>query len=183
MKAEEAKVTEIVQDPAGNVETIVADKGTIFRKRLEIPVERVQSVAPDTGGDESDSPGKVIVAATEEEVEALAAVGPEALPPDGLTRPPDEDDLLDLTGNALSTDVGLRSREDGPAGSRASVPQSPGLSGNPVAVEFAGKRGGEESSCSCRSGCVAYDGRGSLTFNGVPDNLVIRPRKSQTPGQ
>jgi hypothetical protein len=160
MKAEEAKVTEIVQDPAGNVETIVADKGTIFRKRLEIPVERVQSVAPDTGGDESDSPGKVIVAATEEEVEALAAVGPEALPPDGLTRPPDEDDLLDLTGNALSTDVGLRSREDGPAGSRASVPQSPGLSGNPVAVEFAGKRGGEESSCSCRSGCVAYDGRG-----------------------
>src|ERR1700730_711759 len=36
----EAKVTDIVHDQAGNVETIVAKKGTIFTKQLEIPVER-----------------------------------------------------------------------------------------------------------------------------------------------
>jgi NRAMP (natural resistance-associated macrophage protein)-like metal ion transporter len=109
----EAKVTEIVHDPAGNVETIVAEKGTIFRKQLEIPVERIRSVAQDPGGDEADgSPGKVIIAASEQEVEALASVGPEALPPEGLTRPTDEDDLLDLTVKALPTDVGLRRREE-----------------------------------------------------------------------
>src|SRR5450756_924901 len=46
----EAKVTDIVHDQAGNVETIVAEKGTIFRKQLDIPVERIQSVAQETGG-------------------------------------------------------------------------------------------------------------------------------------
>lgn len=106
-------VTEIVHDQAGNVETIVAEKGTIFRKQLEIPVERIQSVTQKNGGDESDGPpSKVIISASEEEVEALAAVGPEALPPEDLTKPKYGDDLLDLTGKALPTDVGLRRLEE-----------------------------------------------------------------------
>ena len=102
-----AMVTEIVHDQAGNVEKIVAEKGTIFRKQLEIPVERIQSVTQETGGDESTSPpSKVIISASENEVEALAAVGPEAFPPEDLTKPKYGDDLLDLTGKALPTDVG-----------------------------------------------------------------------------
>lgn len=37
----ETKVTEIVHDQAGNVEAIIVEKGIIvFRKYLEIPVER-----------------------------------------------------------------------------------------------------------------------------------------------
>ena len=109
----EAKVTDIVHDQAGNVETIVAEKGTIFRKQLEIPVERIQSVAQETGGDESDgSPRKVIISASEEEIDALAPVGPEAFPPEDLTRPKYVDDLIDLTGKALPTDVGLRKLEE-----------------------------------------------------------------------
>jgi NRAMP (natural resistance-associated macrophage protein)-like metal ion transporter len=120
----EAKVADIVHDPAGNVETIVAEKGTIFRKQLEIPVERIQSVAQDTGGGESDgSPGKVIIAASVKEVEALASVGSEALPPEGLTEPTDEDDLLDLTVKALPTDVGLRRREEEAGPDRGTSPQ------------------------------------------------------------
>jgi NRAMP (natural resistance-associated macrophage protein)-like metal ion transporter len=123
----EAKVTEIVHDPTGNVETIIAEKGTIFRKQLEIPVERVQSVARDTGGREADgSPGKVIIAASEKEVEALASVGPEALPPEGLTGPTDEDDLLDLTAKALPTDVGLRRREGETGPDRGPSPEETG---------------------------------------------------------
>jgi NRAMP (natural resistance-associated macrophage protein)-like metal ion transporter len=113
----EAKVTDIVHDKAGNVETIVAEKGTIFRKQLEIPVERIQSVGQEIGGVVLDgSPSKVIISASEKEVDALAAVGPEAIPPEVLTKPKYEDDLLDLTGKALPTDVGLRRREeeDGP---------------------------------------------------------------------
>jgi NRAMP (natural resistance-associated macrophage protein)-like metal ion transporter len=120
----EAKITEIVHDPAGNVETIVAEKGTIFRKQLEIPAERIQSVAQDTGGDQPDgSPGKVIIAASEKEVEALASVGPETLPPEGPTGPTDEDDLLDLTAKALPTDVGLRRREEETGSGRGTRPQ------------------------------------------------------------
>jgi NRAMP (natural resistance-associated macrophage protein)-like metal ion transporter len=108
-----AKVTDIVHDPVGNVETVVAEKGIIFKKQLDIPVERIQSVTQETGGDESDgSPSKVIISATEEEVEALAPVGPEAFPPEDLTRPKYGDDLLDLTGKALPTDVGLRRLEE-----------------------------------------------------------------------
>jgi NRAMP (natural resistance-associated macrophage protein)-like metal ion transporter len=108
-----AKVTDIVHDPAGNVETIVVEKGIIFRKQLDIPVERIRAVTQETGGDESDgSPSKVIVSATEEEVEALAPVGPEPLPPEDLTRPKSGDDLLDKTGEALPTDVGLRRLEE-----------------------------------------------------------------------
>src|SRR5659263_355306 len=92
-----AKVTDIVHDPAGNVETIVAEKGIIFRKQLDIPVERIRSVTQETGGDESDgSPRKVIVSASEEEIDALAPVGPEAFPPEDLTRPKYGDDLLEL---------------------------------------------------------------------------------------
>jgi NRAMP (natural resistance-associated macrophage protein)-like metal ion transporter len=108
-----AKVTDIVHDPAGNVETIVAEKGIIFRKQLDIPVERIRSVTQETGGNESDgSPSKVIISASEEEVEELATVGPETLPPEDLTRPKYGDDLLDVTGKALPTDVGLRRLEE-----------------------------------------------------------------------
>ena len=90
----EAKVTDIVHDQAGNVETIVAEKGTIFRKQLDIPVERIQSVAQETGGDVSDgSPRKVIISASEEEIDVLAPVGPEAFPPEDLARPKYADDL------------------------------------------------------------------------------------------
>jgi len=109
----EAKVTDIVHDQAGNVETIVAEKGTIFRKQLDIPVERIQSVAQETGGNKPNgSPSKVIISASEEEVDALAAVGREAFPPEDLNKRKYGDDLLDATGKALPTDVGLRRLEE-----------------------------------------------------------------------
>lgn len=109
----EAKVTDIVQGQAGDVETIVAEKGTFFRKQLEIPAERIQSVVQKTSGKKSDgTSGKVIFSASEVEVNALTPVGPEVFPPDDLTRPKNGNDLLDLTGQALPTDVGLRRLEE-----------------------------------------------------------------------
>src|SRR5215467_14949611 len=38
------KVTEVVQDPQGNVDKLVVKKGVIFKKTLEIPADRVQSI-------------------------------------------------------------------------------------------------------------------------------------------
>lgn len=108
----EAKVTEIVHDQGGDVETIVAKKGTVFTKKLEIPVERVQSVAQEPGADKQESSSsKVIISASEAEVDALKPVGLEGLPPEDLTEPKNDNDLLDQTGKTLPTDVGLRKLE------------------------------------------------------------------------
>lgn len=56
----------------------------------------------------------------------------------------------------------------GPAGGRGPVPQGPGLSRDSAAVDGAGQHRREEDSCRRSKGCVAYDRRVSLTFNGVP---------------
>jgi NRAMP (natural resistance-associated macrophage protein)-like metal ion transporter len=109
----EAKVTDIVHGQSGDVETIVAEKGTVFRKKIEIPTKRIQSVVQNTGADKpGDSPGKVVFSASEVEVDALTSVGLEAFPPEDLTKPNNGNDLLDLTGKALPTDVGLRKLEE-----------------------------------------------------------------------
>jgi NRAMP (natural resistance-associated macrophage protein)-like metal ion transporter len=110
----EAKVTEVVHGQSGDVETIVAEKGAVFRKNLKIPADRIQSVVPNAGGDKpGDSPSKVVFSATEVEVDALKSVGTEAFPPKDLTRAENGNDLLDRTGEALPTDVGLRRLEKG----------------------------------------------------------------------
>ena len=109
----EAKVTDIVHGQTGDVEAIVAEKGTVFKKQLEIPAERIQSVAQKSGDEKPNgTPGKIIFSASESEVDALAPTGPEAFPPEDLTRPKKGDDPLDLTGEALPTDVGLHRLED-----------------------------------------------------------------------
>jgi hypothetical protein len=46
-----------------------------------------------------------------------------------------------------------------------------GLPGDSVAVDFACQHGFEQGCCRGSEGCVTYDGRESLTFNGVPGNL------------
>lgn len=108
----EAKVTDIVHDKAGNVESIIVEKGIIFRKYIEVPVERIQSVAHETEADGSESaPWKVLFSASEDEVDALTAVGLEEFPPKDLSASEYEDDLLDLTEKALPTVVGLRRLE------------------------------------------------------------------------
>ena len=52
-------------------------------------------------------------------------------------------------------------------GGRAPVPQGAGLPGDSVAVNFACEHGCDEGGCRRSEGCVAYDGRESLTFNGA----------------
>jgi hypothetical protein len=65
----EATVTDVIYDQAGDVELIRAEKGTVFRKELDIPVDRIQSVTQRNEADGSDrSTGKVIFSAREDEV-------------------------------------------------------------------------------------------------------------------
>ncbi len=157
----EAKVTDIVHDQSGNVKSIVAKKGTIFKKHLEIPVERIQSVGQETSGKETDgSPSKVIISASEEEIDALASIGPESLPPKDLAKPKYGNDLLDVTGEALPTDLGLRRlEEEGESGRDISVQETNKLSKTLVTGEVRerGKTREREESAAAAAGTEDKD--------------------------
>ncbi|GCE28882.1 hypothetical protein KDA_43660 [Dictyobacter alpinus] len=70
------KVKGVVRDAHGDVAKIVVEKGALFKKQLEIPANRIQSV--DMAGG-PDGVGVVRVDASEVELEALSTVGPEEL--------------------------------------------------------------------------------------------------------
>lgn len=53
------KVTGVALDEQGNVEKLVVEKGVLFKKKLEIPADRVESVDPDAG--DSSPQSKVTV--------------------------------------------------------------------------------------------------------------------------
>ena len=89
------KVKEVVEGEDGKVKEIVVSKGVVFHKKLDIPADRVEVVEQEAGG--NGSAGKVIVAATVEETEALTAVG--------------EEGLLNEVEQEIPTAEGLRERE------------------------------------------------------------------------
>jgi NRAMP (natural resistance-associated macrophage protein)-like metal ion transporter len=90
-----AKVKDVERDAAGDVTSVVVEKGVIFRKTLEIPAERIEAVEdanssttePSTaeGNSEENTPageaneGKVVLNTTKQEIRDLSATGSETL--------------------------------------------------------------------------------------------------------
>ncbi len=72
-------VSAIHYDGSGNVEGVAVKKGVVFRKTIEVPVERITNVAKPT--DDAQDNGEVTVVATDREVAALSATGAEELAP------------------------------------------------------------------------------------------------------
>jgi Mn2+/Fe2+ NRAMP family transporter len=101
------KVAAVVADADNNVETVIVEKGMLFKKQIEVPVTRIDTVAPEPG----DGPGTVTVTASEAETDALAPTGPEALAHRQADPPDSRDSLLEQTEEAIPTDVGLRELE------------------------------------------------------------------------
>lgn len=66
------KVAEVKQDRHGNVEQIAIKKGVVFKKELDVPVDRVKQVAPGKG-----DKGKVVLDVSEKELEAMSGGGAE----------------------------------------------------------------------------------------------------------
>jgi NRAMP (natural resistance-associated macrophage protein)-like metal ion transporter len=93
-------VGNVVRDQQGNVEKFTIDKGVVFKKKLEVPADRIQKVEH---AKQSGSNGKVVVEAHEEEIEALTAVGPEELT--------NQSDVLDKVETAIPTVEGMREIE------------------------------------------------------------------------
>jgi NRAMP (natural resistance-associated macrophage protein)-like metal ion transporter len=99
------RVTGVVHDQHGNVDKVVVTKGIIFKKKLEVPADRVTSVDQAKGN--TSSKGEVTIDATEAETAALSATGEESLAPE------DEIGLLDQLEQEIPTAEGLREREQG----------------------------------------------------------------------
>ena len=113
-----ARVKEVERDASGEVTGIVVEKGVIFRKKLEVPADRIEAVAEganegegkanDTGvsapsegaasaNASQDAAGTVIVNATKQEVRDLSATGGEEVL--GGEEEPSEDDRGDLSAS------------------------------------------------------------------------------------
>jgi NRAMP (natural resistance-associated macrophage protein)-like metal ion transporter len=102
------KVTDVVEDGHGNVKKFVVEKGVVFKKKLDIPADRVQSV--DEEAETKSSSGTVVVDVGKQEVADLAAVGEEALAPEKQH----QEDLLDRLEREIPTAEGLRELEARP---------------------------------------------------------------------
>ena len=98
------KVTEVVQDQQGNVDKLVVQKGVIFKKTLEIPADRIQSIDQEDREDERTA-GKVIVDVSKNEAASLTSIGTEALESD------QQSDVLDKVEQEVPTAEGLRELE------------------------------------------------------------------------
>lgn len=97
------KVSDVVQNKDGDVEKLIVQKGVIFKKKLDIPADRIQSVEHD--GNEENTPGKVTIDVSKKEAAALTAVGEEALSSET------ELGLLDKLEREVPTAEGLRELE------------------------------------------------------------------------
>ena len=101
-----AEVKKVEKDQQGHVEAIEVEKGALFRKKFEVPADRIQEVEP--AASREGASGKVILDAKEEELEALTAPGPERLPSQN-ERP--QEGLLDQVEQQVPTTEGMREKE------------------------------------------------------------------------
>ncbi|HTD19068.1 MAG TPA: PH domain-containing protein, partial [Ktedonobacteraceae bacterium] len=96
------RVTEVVQDAQGHVEKLVVSKGVVFKKKVDIPADRVQAVDPKKGDQ-----GKVTIETGPGEMDALKAVGEEELTDENAH----DNGFLDQLEREIPTAEGLRDVE------------------------------------------------------------------------
>jgi len=99
------KVADVIQDEQGDIEKVVVEKGVLFKKKLEIPADRVQAIEQ-TPKDEKKA-GKVTVDVGEKELEDLKPVGADELAPEKEHDPLDEVERKIPTTEGLSWFLGL----------------------------------------------------------------------------
>ncbi len=117
------RVKEVQRDPQGNIEKVVVEKGAIFKKTLEVPADRVQSVEPaqepvppaatgktadEQAREQQPTDGKVMLRTSKEEIKALSARGAEELEE---SAPEQAETLLEKVEQVVPTTEGLRRLE------------------------------------------------------------------------
>ena len=97
------KVAEAVVGEQGEVEKLVVEKGLVFKKKLDIPADRIKSV--ELKFEANQAKGKVTVEVSDEEANALKSLGEEELAPES------QDDILDTVEIKVPTAEGVREME------------------------------------------------------------------------
>ena len=97
------KVTDVVQDEQGNVEKVVVTKGVLFKKKVDVPADRIQQVKQSANS--ASLEGKVTIDASKDETMSLKATGEESLSPET------QNDPLDKVELQVPTAEGLREKE------------------------------------------------------------------------
>ncbi len=112
------KVEDVVQDQRGNVEKVIVTKGVIFKKKIEVPADRIEAVHTDP---EDKAPeGGITIDAQADEIQALRSTSEEE-----SLAPENQDDFLDTLEQNMPTAEGLREKEyDSYRKSRAKPVQS-----------------------------------------------------------
>ncbi len=100
-------VSSVVRDADNQVTGIVVEKGTIFRKKINVPVDRIQKV--EEGSEQK--PGKVTVIGEEKELEAFDAHSEETLATAREIHLERGQSLLQKVEEKLLTAEGLREKE------------------------------------------------------------------------
>lgn len=101
-----ARVKDVKKKDQGEREVLKVSKGTLFKKEIEVPSDRVQAVEPAPSGHETE--GKVIIDANNKELEALTRAGPESLPAESERA---QEGLLDQVEQRVPTTEGMREME------------------------------------------------------------------------
>lgn len=97
------EVTDVVEDQNGNIEKVVVTKGIAFKKKIDIPAGRIQSV--DSTPQDDTARGKVTVDVNQKEIASLTSAGEESLAPEK------QDGLLDTLEQEIPTAEGMRELE------------------------------------------------------------------------
>ena len=99
---DQPRVSKVVRDQHGNVRDIVVSKGVIFKKKLDVPADRITDVEPAPSGNPRQ--GEVTIDIEKGEIAALKATGEETLPDE-------EKGLLDTVKQEMPTAEGVRDLE------------------------------------------------------------------------
>jgi NRAMP (natural resistance-associated macrophage protein)-like metal ion transporter len=98
------RVEDVVQDQNGNVEKVIVTKGVIFKKKIEVPAERIEAVK--TTSEDQASEDEISIDAHADEIQALRTTSEkESLAPEN------QNGFLDTLEQDMPTAEGLREKE------------------------------------------------------------------------
>lgn len=101
------RVSRIIRNRDGHIAKIVLQKGVVFKKEIDIPVDRIIRVEKGSNGRD----GRVVIDSEKKEIDSLSSTGEEQLPSEQKTE--SERGVLDTMEQAIPTAEGLRELEMG----------------------------------------------------------------------
>ena len=101
------RVDEVIRNAENQVTDLVIEKGTFFRKKIEVPIDRVRKVEPASSKDQ----GTVIIDGEEKELEALKVHKEQILVTEKEIRREHHRGLLNKVEQKIPTAEGLRQKE------------------------------------------------------------------------